>query len=902
MNKFVTTCILLLAFVSLSYAGTTGKIAGTVTDVKTGEKLVGVSVSVEGTSLGAATDIDGHYFIINIQPGTYTVKASAIGYTPIVESNVVVHADLTTEIDFGMQQQAVGLPEVQIVAQRPLIQKDVTASTVTLTNQQIRTLPVQNLSEILSVQSGVVEDPSGGFHLRGGRADETVVVVNGVEVNDLYASGSGNFNISSFGNFAISSSAVQELQTITGAFNAEYGNSESGIINITTKRAPDSFQGKLTAYMGDYVSSNTSVFPDINSIDPLNDKDLELSLGGPLPLIRNMKLQFDGRLFNTGGYLYGYERYKVNPPVDTVASDPYNFGGYSISPDTTNLNFMKRVSLNHSNEQNFSANLSYNITHTLSLNLSTVWSNRDYQVYSHRYVYVPDGLPQRNTHSNLVTAQLTYSFSPNTFADLQGAYYYQRFREYVYPNYMDSLYLTPPIYFSYGYIRLGTTDFWEFRDQRNWQLKGDVTSQVGDHNLVKAGFELKPYRFYYDDYSPSAYIPDLLNNNPNVVYFHNYYQHYPFEGAAFVQDKLEFKDIIVNIGLRYDYFKPDAQILVNQANPFGPRKTVGPSSQFSPRLGVSYPITETSVMYFSYGHFFQVPPYSLIYTNPNFLIESGRPTQNLLGGGDLKPEKTVTYEMGFKQSFEDMFALDASIYFKNIQNLTGTKLVGTTAAGDEYFQVINRDYGDVKGINISFSKRHVGIVGFGISYTYQVAEGKASNPEAEFIAIANKQPVNNQLVPLDWDQRHTLTATMDFGKQGNWNIGLVARYGSGLPYTPTDEKGEIIQGIPENSARKPATFDVDMYATKDFSLVGVNGQVFLRIYNLLDNLNEISVYSNTGRATYSLSSIDPAVTYQGAPAQYQEQVPRGLVPSGYWTRPDYYAPPRLVQVGFSVLF
>ena len=894
MNKLVASLFLLLGFAAASFAGTTGKIAGTVTDAKTGEKLVGVSVAVEGTALGAATDINGRYFVINIQPGTYTVRASAIGYTPIVESNVVVHADLTTEIDFKMEQAAVGLPEVRIVAQRPLIQKDVTASTVTITNEQIRTLPVQNLQEILAVQSGVVEDASGGFHLRGGRADETVFVVNGVEVNDLYSGG--------FGNIDLNSSSVQEMQTITGAFNAEYGNSESGIINITTRRAPDKFQGRVTAYMGDYVSNRTDIFPAINSIDPLNDKDLELSIGGPLPLVKNLKLQFDGRLFNTGGYLYGFDRYRVNPPTDSVASDPYNFGGYSVAPDTTNPNYMKRVSLNHSNEQNFSANLSYIITPSLSLNLSTIWNNKDYQTYNHRMMFVPDGLPQQNNYSNLITAQLSYSFSANTFADLQGAYYYQRYSQYVYPNYMDSLYLTPPIYFSYGYLRLGTTDFWEFRDQREWQLKGDVTSQVDDHNLVKAGFEFKPYRFYYNDYSPSAYIPDLLNNNPNIVYFHNYFQRYPLEADAFVQDKLEFKSIIVNIGLRYDYFRPDAQVLVNDANPYGAKKTAAPSYQLSPRLGVSYPITETSVMYFSYGHFFQVPPYSLIYTNPNFLIESGRPTQNLLGGGDLKPEKTVTYEMGFKQSFADMFALDASMYFKNIQNLTGTRLVGTTAAGDEYFQVVNRDYGDVKGINLSFSKRHVGIVGFSISYTYQVAEGKASNPDAEFIAIANKQPVNNQLVPLDWDQRHTLTATIDFGNQGDWNIGLVSRYGSGLPYTPTDEKGEVIQGQLENSARMPATFDIDMYATKDFTLAGVKGQVFLRVYNLLDNLNAVIVYANTGQATYSLSSIDPAVTYQGAPAQYQEQVPRGLVPSGYWTRPDYFAPPRLVQVGFSVLF
>jgi len=877
-----------------AWAGTTGKIAGTVKDASTNEPLVGATVIVQGTNLGASTDLSGRYFIINVPPGIYTVRATAVGYTPVVESNVQVNIDLTTEVNFVMKEQAVGLPEVQIVAQRPMIQKDVTASSVTLTSQQIKALPVQNLQEVLATQSGVVQDPGGGLHLRGGRANETVFIINGVEVNDLYTGGYGNINLNN--------NSIQELQTITGSFNAEYGNSESGIVNITTRTGTDKFQGRISTYAGDYVSNRTNVFPDINVINPLNDRDLEVSLGGPVPFTSNVKFHFDGRLYNDGGYLYGYKRYLVNPPVDTVKNDPYNFGGFAVAPDSTNPDFMQRVSLNHSFEKNFVGSVTYDITHTLRLNMNTVWDNRDYQSYNHRRKFVPDGLPQENTHSNLITALLTYSFSQKTFAELQGAYYYQRYRQYVYPNYLDKAYITPPIYFSYGYIRLGTTDYWLFRDQRMWQIKSDVTSQLDDHNLVKAGFELKPYRFYYDDYTPSVYITDLLSSNPNIIYYHNHLERFPFEGSAFIQDKLEFSEIIVNLGLRYDYFRPDAEKLVDESNPFGPRVKVGPSSQWSPRLGVSYPITETSVMYFSYGHFFQVPPYSLIYTNPNFLIVSGRPTQNLLGGGDLKPEKTVTYEMGFKQSFEDIFVLDASIYFKNIQNLTGTKLMGTTAAGDEYFKIVNRDYGDVKGININFTKRHIGIVGFSLSYTYQVAEGKASDPEAEFIAIANKQPVNNQLVPLDWDQRHTLTATAEVGYPGNWNVGLVGRYGSGLPYTPTDEKGEIIQGQLQNSARKPSTLDIDLYATKEVNLVGLNTEFFLRVYNLLDNLNEIIVYSNTGRATYSLSSIDPAVTYLGAPALYQEQVPRGLVPSGYWIRPNYFAPPRLVQLGITVLF
>ena len=109
-----------LFFFNSVFAGTTGKLSGSVTTKETGEPLIGANVMIEGTVLGAATDTEGNYFILQVPPGTYTVRFTMIGYQTVVMNDVRIRVDLTTTLDGRLSESAVGLEEVIVQAERPM--------------------------------------------------------------------------------------------------------------------------------------------------------------------------------------------------------------------------------------------------------------------------------------------------------------------------------------------------------------------------------------------------------------------------------------------------------------------------------------------------------------------------------------------------------------------------------------------------------------------------------------------------------------------------------------------------------------------------------------------------------------------------------------------------------------
>jgi len=269
--------LVLLIFVSPLWAGTTGKVAGVVRDAQTGEALIGANVIIKGTNLGAATDLEGRYFILNVPPGTYTVTASSVGYTTVTYENVKVSVDLTTTLNFSLEQIAVQLKEEVIsVAERPLVRKDVTSVEARVDADVIKNLPIQEVSEILSLQAGVTLGRGGEIHIRGGRASEVAYWVDGKSVSDLY---DGSLSI------PVESNAVQELQVVSGTFNAEYGNAMSGIVNIVTKDGGRNYAGNILMYVGDYLSNDDYIFYNIKDFSPVANRVIEASLSGPLPFI-----------------------------------------------------------------------------------------------------------------------------------------------------------------------------------------------------------------------------------------------------------------------------------------------------------------------------------------------------------------------------------------------------------------------------------------------------------------------------------------------------------------------------------------------------------------------------------------------------------------------------------------
>ena len=295
--KYLLLLFILISFPYLLFSGTTGKISGIVIDESTGEPLIGCNVWIEGTDLGAASDWEGNYYILNVPPGNYTMRASMIGYSAVRMTNIEVSIDLTTSADFSLPTKAIEGEEVVVVAERALITKDLTATTAIVNSADMEALPITEISDVLELQAGFVDG-----HLRGGRSGEVAYWIDGVPVTDVY---DGNAVVD------VNKNAVEEMQVISGAFNAEYGQAMSGIVNIVTKDGSNDLHGGMTFYGGDFLSSHDDVFLNINKYNPITTKNIEGHLEGSI--IRD-KLFFyaNARSIYFQGQYEGQRRFKPN--------------------------------------------------------------------------------------------------------------------------------------------------------------------------------------------------------------------------------------------------------------------------------------------------------------------------------------------------------------------------------------------------------------------------------------------------------------------------------------------------------------------------------------------------------------------------------------------------------------
>lgn len=870
-------------------AGTTGKIAGKVVDAKTKEGLVGVNVVVVGTSLGASADVDGNYFIINIPPGKYQLRATAVGYTSSLVDNVIVSIDQTTKVSIELREQAVEIGAVEVVASRPIVQKDLTSTTSTVNSDQIARLPLETVSSVVNLQAGVVDG-----HFRGGRSGEVKYLVDGVSVNDVF---SGNTSIEPEVN------SIQEIQVLSGTFNAEYGEALSGVVNQVTKLAKENYSGQISAYTGDYITPRSSLYQNIGLTSPNHLQNYEGSLSGPLPGTGSLvKFFVSGRYFYDDGYLYGKRMFNPSDSSNFSDNDPAKWRiGATGDGKYVPMQYQKRWSVN--------GKLSIDVGSSKGIILQGMVQDQQYRVYNHQFQLNPDGDYTRYQKSFLGIISYNYVFGPSSFIDFNGSTIISDYKQYVYEDPLDRRYVSPErfIQVSGNAFYTGGTQNWHFSHQtKTYTGKIDFTSQVTNAHQVKTGIEAQYHNLHYEDFqihvdASSGFKPAL----PNVGDFdYNVYTNHPYQVAAYVQDKIELDYLIVNVGLRLDYFQPDGVILRNPDNiaqldvlqppfPDSVATSAKAKHQLSPRIGISYPITDRGAIHFSYGHFFQVPPFDYLYRNPNFRIPlTGNFPEfigNAIGNADLQPQRTTMYEVGLQQELAPFLGITVTGYYKDIRNLLGIQL-HIKNDFKMFGQYINRDYGAVKGFTISLDKRFSDGFGATMDYTYQTAYGNASNPNDDFNKQQTSPPVeiNKELVPLDWDRRHSLNLTCTAGVPDDFIGSFIARLGSGLPYSPSFQNQRT--GL-ENSDNRPMFFNADLYLTKYIQVNGYAVSIFLKIYNVFDSPSEINIFSDTGRAGYTLELTRA------------QQAPRGVnTLQEYFTRPDFYSSPRQIVVGSSLSF
>ncbi len=320
-------------------------------------------------------------------------------------------------------------------------------------------------------------------------------------------------------------------------------------------------------------------------------------------------------------------------------------------------------------------------------------------------------------------------------------------------------------------------------------------------------------------------------------------------------------------------------------------------TQWSPRVGVSFPITDKGIIHFSYGHFFQMPPFSYLYANPDFKYSFSTGTPSF-GNADLSPQRTVTYELGLQQQLLPNLSFNITGFYKDVRDLLAQQQI--RISGEEtYYKYVNKDYSNVKGLTFSLTKRRGpgDLIGATLDYTFQVSEGNETDANAFFVDLSSGRQSEKVPVYLDWDQSHTLNATVSVGEPNDWNVTLVGRISTGLPYTPQILTQTVY--LVTNSARKPAQTRVDLLADKTFAVGPVRLTAFLKVYNLFDSLIERYVYDDTGRATYTLVAGQGTAEATNAIAA---RVPGIHSATEWFVRPDYYAPPREVRVGVDMEF
>lgn len=907
MLKYLFAVGIIISIISSAFAGTTGKIAGRVTDANTGEPLIGANVIVKDSFFGASTDLDGYYAILNLPPGTYILQVEYIGYNTTEITDVKVSIDLTTPIDISLSETTLETSEtITIVAERQTIQKDLTATTSVVDDQIIEALPVTEVSEVLKLQAGYVDG-----HMRGGRKGEVAYWVDGIPVTDAYDGGTV---------VDVNKDMIQELQVVSGAFNAEYGNAMSGIVNMVTKGGSNEFGGSFTTYLGDYYSTHTDIFWDIDNFNPLSIYNFDGSIHGAI-VKEKLFYYLNGRHIYFCGRYNGKEEYE---PSNTWTVINGEFLKYRDSSDIGSGDY---VPMNWNRKNYGQMKLIYKMTPTINILSNTIYDHVKYRDYDRNYKLNPDGDLQRFRTGTAQMFKITHILSPETFYELALTGFQKDYKHYTYKDPHDSKYVhpslnDPPINNSF---KTGGTNLSRF-NRETFTLLGklDFTSQLSKSQQIKWGAEYRQYQLKYDDYTLQPIDEDLSFNRyilddsqyirteipDDTSRFRSRYTRKPLEAAAYLQDKMEFEDFILNIGVRFDYFDANTQYPADPEDPdiLLPRKTVNrektyeerltywykdtkPKYQISPRVGAAFPISSTGKVYFSYGYFFQRPSFELLYQNPSYKVDETTGDAALIGNPNLDPEKTIQGELGIQQEIFTDLMVDATIYFRDIRDLTGTRAdLIRLPGGKEYALYSNSDLGLVKGFILAFKKRMSGNYSASIDYTFQIAEGTASDPKDALDAKNSESLPEVQLIPLNWDQRHTINASMTYAAT-TWGGSLIYTYGSGLPYTP--QYTDNISILLTNKGTKPATNNVDLKLYKDFRFYGFDCTFFTRIFNLFDTLNETGVYNDSGRAGYTLDKVQAE----------RENAPEIINSLDDWfTDATKYSEPRRIEFGLTLSF
>ena len=916
--------VLTAVFPVLVWAGTTGKIAGIVTDNDTRNPIMGANVMVVGTTLGAATDQAGQYTILYVPPGTYEIQVSVIGYAKTTVSDIRVVIDQTAHVNIELEVEIIQGETITVVAQREIVKTDVATSTVAVSERDLVNLPVANVQDVIGLQAGtaVLTDRYnvGKFQIRGSFGDQALFLLDGVTMRDPR-------NNQALTKVALSS--VKEITVERGGFNAEYGQVQAGIINIVTKEggsrgysgsimtriappAPKYYRGHgipdvqdpnsywLRPYLDDdvcwvgtangtwdeYTRDKYPSFIGWNQVskqlmednDPSNDLtplgaqrvflyesrkrqnnkmadyDIDAGFGGPVPLISEQL-----------GNLRFYTSYRRQRDVLLFPM---------TRPDYTDYDW--RLVLNSDIAKSMKLSVS-----GLVGNIATMEENWSKGVYPHYPIEIAGGTGGSAlfnmfsdwtysltdiSHQNLAV-KLTHTLSSKTFYEVS----LENFRRHYYsrpPDLRDTskVYEIIPGFYEtsnpYGYWPTATSNDGIIiyageqhclaRDNTTASattIKADLSSQVNFSNLVKTGFEFVYHNLDLD------YGFIQMQTGGNLYNWHVQMHTYPVRAAAYVQDKLETKGFTLNAGLRFDYSNSRTDWW--NIDPYDPNfisskytadrqfneKKSRSQWQLSPRLGISHPITETSKLFFNYGHYKQMPNYE------NMFRVDRRADQSLVRIGDpnLVLARTISYELGFDQLLLNNLLIQIAAFYRDISD-QDTVTTYYSIQGVRYTKTTSNRYQDIRGFELTLRKTTGRWFSGFANYTYQVTSSGNFGREELYQDPAKQTDYDEQTVkiyqirpiPTPGARANlSLYTPDDFGPKlfgqnilGGFLMNILLNWSQGgwTTYNPKN-----ISGV-ANNVQYVDYFDATLRLSKTFSFKRVKVQLLADVMNLTNEL------------------------------------------------------------------
>ena len=893
---FISICFL----TSQLQAGVTGKVSGVVLDSELGEPVVGATVRVVGTNIATQTDMDGEYFIINIPSGKYDLSVSSVGFETVTKIDVRILVDLTTPVDFKISEKTVEIGnKVEVFADNPVIQKDLTASKVIFTADRLAQLPnIVSIQSVLTNYPGVVIGRDEGLHVRGGRSGQVSYYFDGFSIIDPFVSNSG---------IRIMPNALEELSLTSGGYTAEYGEALSGVVSAITREGSSKYKGSFKIYEGMTHSYNVKT-GEWASLKRNGNKSGTVLFSGPIPYMNSQSNNFS----LAGEYLHDPSSLPHNGAVSYTSTAKFSLQPTPKVRLISNLTYYKSsgevYEHRDANDVSYDFNLDglpsfdkeaylFGLSSNYHVNEKMIFSTR----FNHFYTYT------KTAPEHLFD---TYWKEWDGYSEDSNGVYNGTIDDNNYLNPLGSNYNDEDPINLAGFTTGADYDpTFRRRETKYNAIHLSLVDQINKSHQIKTGIEYRSYNIKWD-------YKQFFNTLP----YGEKYDSKPMYLSMFLQDKIEYDFYIINLGLRYDYRKDNISYRYYSSleDEVGTMRDAEGTSNFSPRLGVSFPISDKSVMHFNYGVYYQVPKFTYMYTNLQGERESGFP---ILGNPDLKPEKTTSYEIGFNHLIGSDLRFNVTAYQKDITDLVTTRQLlysdQTLAKGSNDKTITtfqNEDFGSAKGFDIQFEKLPgSGLLNASISYGYMIANGNGSSaydPYYSYITSSTGDtlaPVSE--FPLDFDQRHTVTAVIDFrvpknyeakvfGMQipTNWGVGFVGNYGSGLPYTITDNKNNRIGE--RNAGRLPSNLTVDMKLIKHFSVNSDSKRLtfFLEIDNLFDKRNIINVYTNTGRPDYDAISA----TANTAAGGTQEEIDKYNVL--FDKDPSHYSKPRTVRAGLEFNF